>query len=109
MFLEDKRKFPLIEPKADPFTLDSLISWLETKEPAEKYNYLSIDDCLLCQYVSHAKDRSVLFDEAFACVNHNFPHREIAYGCNGSCADCDAYGHTFGAALTRARSIKAGT
>jgi hypothetical protein len=42
------------EVKADPFSLGSLIAWLETKPPAERYCYQDNGGCLLHQYFSHA-------------------------------------------------------
>jgi hypothetical protein len=47
---------PTTDTKKKPgvFTLDGLIAWLETKDPNEKYRYLSIHRCLLAQYF-HAK------------------------------------------------------
>ena len=32
------------------FSVTGLIAWLETQDPATKYDYLSNDDCLLCRY-----------------------------------------------------------
>jgi hypothetical protein len=36
--------------KADPFKLETLIAWLETQDPAKKYDYCDCHNCLLCQY-----------------------------------------------------------
>ena len=41
---------PKWEVKADPFTLDALISWLETQPADRSYPYSSARKCLLCQY-----------------------------------------------------------
>ena len=47
--LYDKR-WEKPEVKADPFSLESLIAWLE-KQPADKpYDYIDSTNCLLCQY-----------------------------------------------------------
>lgn len=116
MFLEDKSKFPLVAPaKADPFTLDSLISWLETKDPAETYNHKCTNgSCLIGQYsAAHGFPhlpyylQTMKFDAAIPPVRKGRmtikAHIEIYH------PGFDIREATFGAALTRARSIKAGT
>lgn len=35
---------------SDPFALSSLIAWLQTQPPEQKYNYISSRRCLLAQY-----------------------------------------------------------
>lgn len=99
MFLEDKSKFPQVEPKADPFTLDSLIAWLETKDPVEEYVWFNLKgSCLLSQY-SCAHGGSPWYVKHFGGEEKCQPFENMAFD----------RPHTFGAALTRARSIKAGT
>jgi hypothetical protein len=39
-----------VETKPEPFTLDSLIGWLETKNPAETYCWMKTGDCLFALY-----------------------------------------------------------
>jgi hypothetical protein len=86
----------------DPFALTTLIKWLETKDPKEKYEYFdTCGGCCLGQYLKAKNvpfeairgdgfrlldDTIILFSPAFA----NIPL---------------AGAHTFGAALTRARSL----
>ena len=36
---------------ADVFTLDSLISWLETQPPEGSYDWLDVNGCLVCLYL----------------------------------------------------------
>jgi hypothetical protein len=47
--LYDKR-WDRPEIKVDPFSLESLIAWLETMPPRAKYCYLSNGECLLAKY-----------------------------------------------------------
>jgi hypothetical protein len=103
--LYDKR-WEKPEIKADPFSLDSLIEWLE-KQPADKpYCYMDNGHCLLGQYFTamgfrlvavggsdfdHETERGVIFPEKF---------NDVAYG------DLQTFdfNRTFGAALKRARA-----
>ena len=41
---------PKWEQKNDPFSLASLIAWLERQEPLEEYCYSSTGECLLARY-----------------------------------------------------------
>jgi hypothetical protein len=81
---------PKWEVKADPFSLESLIAWLE-KMPAEKeYNWASAN-CLLCQYLAE-KGRN--------------PMREYRlFNLDLRCDVAQARPWTFGAALERARKL----
>lgn len=99
----DQQGFVIDAPaKADPFTLDSLIAWLETMPADRVYNFFDCDGrCLIGQYIA-AKSSS----------NH-WRH----YGYPNWMDLVDAHPHvskiathepfTFGAALLRARALKA--
>lgn len=80
-----------VEVKADPFSLESLIAWLE-KQPADReYNWASIDECMCAQYFGCGADWAERHDQF-----------EFATGIR---PDAIALGRpwTFGAALERAR------
>lgn len=94
-----------ISTKADPFSLESLIAWLE-KQPAEKrYNWDLAESCLLGQWCAStglhgldARDKSL---ELGQWDNGNEVFAEIALGDLSRC--------TFGAALERARKAQPST
>ena len=48
--LYDKRWDAKVETKADPFTLESLIAWLETRNPDERYDWTDGATCMCAQY-----------------------------------------------------------
>jgi hypothetical protein len=92
---------PKWEVKAEPFSLDSLIAWLE-KQPADKeYNWSLAGSCLLGQW---CEARGLLGGELFnkslelgQWSNGNDVFAEVALGNLSEC--------TFGAALKRARAL----
>jgi hypothetical protein len=73
-------------------TLDSLIAWLETKDPAETYNWWDADKCLYGQ-----------FGKACGLGGHNFTLEFIAETPGVALREP----HTFGSALERTRALKA--
>ena len=86
--------------KADPFKLETFVAWLETRDPAESYDYCNPSDCLLCRYFSaHG------FERPRVALNYvsgtEFPNelKLLSHG-NGR-----QHGWTVGAALNRARAI----
>lgn len=91
-----------VEVKADPFSLESLIAWLETMPIDKSYNYMDCDGrCLLGQYGSHVGARFHKFTRAkFDSSLGKF--RDLVYEQVASDAP-----HTFGAALDRARTALA--
>ena len=105
MFLEDKSKFPQVDQVAAHFTLDSLISWLETKQSEREYNFMDCTGgCLIGQYFTAVGVRfSTVAGTCYSVglVYHDIPETFRAV------ARCIPF--TFAGALTRARSIKAGT
>jgi hypothetical protein len=106
-------------PQRDIHSIDSLIAWLETKNPDETYNYDNPSYCLLAQYYISMGKEAVLID----AVNMNFygsggdqrlPHgfeRVAKPSQNGFFArifgEVDESA-TFGQALNRACQVKAG-
>ena len=94
------------EPKHDPFSLESLVAWLERQPGDGTYDYCDPFDCLLCRYF-----RAVgipvfsialnIYDLERRGKRHIFPMalKHISYG--------PGYNWTYGAALTRARAALA--
>lgn len=82
----------------DPFTLEGLIAWLETKPADQKYEWDYAESCLLGQWCQFnglegiaARDKSLVLG---TYENGNEAFAETALG--------DLLNCTFGAALTRA-------
>jgi len=50
LFNKDWEK-PKTQP--DPLSLDDLITWLETKDPTQYYNFSNSASCMLAQWVRH--------------------------------------------------------
>lgn len=103
--------------KADPFALSTLIGWLETKDPAERYVYECNGKCLLAQYFTAQGFDNVCMGSshfhhghAWQMVEH-IPESfdEIAISCplRFPYVSAEKYRnrHTFGAALERARQL----
>ena len=96
------------EPKHDPFTLESLVAWLEKMPGDEVYCYTDSGRCLLSQYFSEMLGRPVSITNSYWRFEESFqrlplPKRfdDIAVG------EGLSDGWTFGAALTRARAALA--
>lgn len=82
------------ETKADPFSLESLIAWLE-KQPAETtYNYCDATACLIAKYLQAMGVKNYVMDTPL------FQHRVFGEVANGG-ERID----TYGAALARARKL----
>lgn len=82
----------LFDPKwTKTYTLEDLISWLETKDPNEKYTYYKAEICLVGQWTGQIYGNSDDIDP-----NTFLGCEEIAFG----------YPWTFGAALERARELR---
>lgn len=95
------------ETKADPFTLESLIAWLE-KQPAHiAYDYTDSSNCLLCQYFrAQGFNVNTLSCGGFDIKGSRAPDITYPYI---FCKVSNAMGsETFGAALNRARTFAAG-
>lgn len=100
MFIIDKNLLPTVVTH-EAFSLGSLIAWLETKNPREKYSYTCNGNCLIAQYFK-AHDstfRECTPDEWTDKYGNDHPlppHYDAIALASGSQA-------TFGAALGRAR------
>ena len=108
MFQKDKLAELLEEPDLRslkkevhaPFSLESLIAWLEKQNPREDYPPGSIYDCLLCRYGKAHGIVSVGGRPIFGDVFRKFRESGMSYGQADSVTIPRP--HTFGAALTRA-------
>lgn len=106
--LEEPVLRTLKEVKADPFSLESLIAWLETMPADEVYCFIDTGNCLNCQYLSVVHGAQVTAGSAIYNV------WDVSKGYWGPNIDLPphfnaiANGHgkprTFGAALTRAQA-----
>lgn len=107
---------PKWEVKTDPFTLASLIAWLEQQPPDEEYAYYCGGKCLLAQYFTAMGFQNVwMFADGFwsgampvpGDVGWNEASRRkegtpLPRGFNAIA--CGGHIRTFGAALERARN-----
>src|SRR6516162_9792964 len=89
-------------------SLQDLISWLETKDPAETYEYKRGDCCLLSQFLIHHGITDVSVGVIMWGANHFYNEipehfNEIALGHWLLSSYSEEEEHTFGAALARAR------
>lgn len=83
------------EVKADPFTLESLIAWLEMQPGEKTYNWFDIKDCLACKYLEAAGIEEPWGKIVYTTIFGSEPaYHEIA----------GTRPWTFGAALSRARA-----
>lgn len=86
-----------VKTKADPFSLEGLIAWLETKNPDEQYDYWDRSGgCLLGQYV---KSLGLKWEY----------HSDLSRGLHDKFANVVLYRivapWTFGGALKHARAV----
>lgn len=85
----------------------SLIEWLETKDPNEGYPYINGFQCLLAQYFQEKTGRCRDVG-IFAWTDTSSEKHRIPDGWNAVARGEHAFntkGHTFGAALERARTL----
>ena len=101
MLYDPKWEKPAV--KADPFSLESLIAWLETKPATEFYAWHCAGECLLGQWV--------LSIDKNGCEAADWKN-SFEYVVHGQTIDLTRYEDValggeanFGAALTRARAI----
>lgn len=88
--------------KADPFTLEGLIAWLEHQPVSKKYNYMNCQG--RCLYGQYMKSVGVCWDEAAPTGHSPDPHR--AFREKVYLIACRSAGPSiFGAALERARAL----
>jgi len=89
-------------------SFDGFIKWLETKDPAARYDWWNVRECLAAQYVSHimAVSGSGLHWVSFPYESF-FPGDDKDARMLNYHRICCGYsqGWTFGAALQRARSL----
>lgn len=85
------------EVKADPISLESLIAWLETQNPKARYVFMDCSGgCLLDLY---------LFEVTGWKTNPITLHEKACGGGGNYETIAATYPQTFGAALTRARTL----
>jgi len=91
----------------DIFTIESLISWLEKRDPSESYDFVDIHNCLFAQYFkahgypnANSGGNYVRLGGVMTCQLTPFPA-----GWDRVAARTPS---TFGAALERARTVHAG-
>jgi hypothetical protein len=95
--LYDKR-WDKTEIKSDPFSLESLVAWLETRRENEKYRPWDLSSCLLGQWSkSNGLDKKQILVKSYE-LGRTEPFLTIA-----SIDGPQGEPHTFGAALNRAR------
>lgn len=100
------------EPKPDIFALDTLIGWLEKKDPVGRYRYSSPSNCLLAQYFTDMFGLSVdvsrhyvIRDGIISRYSQFFD--ELPSGWDKIARGSDVWPVlTFGAALRRAKRLR---
>ncbi len=108
MFQPD-RLADLISPpvKDDPFSLDALIAWLETKDPDEGYCFLSAEDG--CLWARYTKDNGGVCEEPYEKYALNGASMSVNLDVGTwRCDVAIGFPRTFGAALSRARALQKG-
>lgn len=116
MFKLDKSPCPDADRKyeceADPYSMGSLIAWMERQEPGARYCYGYSEECLLHDYgvsvglaklSDHTSVWRQIVDGFYARYGFNVDHA-IAMGIGH--AD---FNHTYNSALSRARKYVSGT
>lgn len=100
-FMPEKKAEVADKPKADPFALNTLISWLETKTGA--YHYGSNENCLIAQYF---RAQGVPFKSISGWNNYSV-HGQIQYMQYPMDFSkiASALPRTFPAALARAKKL----
>lgn len=83
-----------------PFTLASLIAWLETRDPGEWYRYTDAETCMLGKYTTSLGGEFCLFEEVYKIGNHSLP----ALGHDFAVYIARPYPQTMRSALIRARA-----
>lgn len=99
--LYDKR-WDKPEVKADPFSMDRVVQWLETKPADETYCYVDGGACLIHQYLTHA---GIPVDRVWSCGDYTARRGSPRIKTSRELWRVSANKpHTFGAALERARA-----
>jgi len=96
---------PKWQQRNDPFSLQSLIAWLELQDPLAEYCYSSTGECLLARYFRERGFNKVIMAADFF---YHFPRFDALYEAVRLPAHFNAIAkgktRTFGAALARARA-----
>ena len=97
----------LFNPKwgeRDVWSTDSLIAWLEARDPHRVYDYGHCRECLLAQYL---RDMG-LYDVAVTSTRASWEGglRELPAGWNNVANDAPGLVWTFGSALQRAHLLR---
>ena len=104
MLYDPKWEKPAV--KADPFSLESLIAWLE-KQPADKtYCYVESNACLLSQYFSEKMGEAIcIVPEGYRRAVEGLTYKSYPAIFNAVARGTTEWKWTFGAALSRARAL----
>lgn len=97
MLYDPKWEVPKV--KADPFTLDDFIAWLEKQPGREKYDFMACNG--RCLYGQYATSHGVAWREAGTSILDRGPIADFCTFVYDHIAGLEPY--TFGAALERAR------
>lgn len=91
---------PLKEVKADPFSLESLIAWLENQPAKKRYCFMDTGHCLIAQYFDHC---GIKYENIGGTIW--WPRLSKSEPLPDGFAEVAGRGAmTFGAALTRAQA-----
>lgn len=103
-----------VETKPDPFSLESLIAWLEKQPTEQTYSFISPSECLLAKYTTahggmYLGDHYIIQETKIEVCPAEDPtincpdYYWVAWGGE----TCDGKERTFGEALHRARKLLA--
>ncbi len=110
MYLIDKNLLPTPEVKSDPFSIDAVIAWLETKDGATAYDSYCHKSCFICRYASAVSGHAMTFSDAVEFIGKKTLGGQwgvIAYGHIWGQKNT-SFDNTFAGALTRARAFRDG-
>lgn len=94
-----------VKTKADPFTLEALIAWLEKQPRRKEYCYTDHGRCLIGQYLSYiGYDKVHVFSDDLFLHGDREARNPLPSIFNKIAL---ASPRTFGAALDRARKVQA--
>lgn len=95
----------MTKPLEEVFTIDNLISWLETKNPDEEYDYMNNYNCLFSQFLRANGFENMSVGGTY--IVHNDKYFTITDQINNIALD-ERYNRdeTFGDALKRAKKIR---
>lgn len=99
MLLDTKSPYWQRQVTADPFTLESLIAWLEMQPADGTYIYTSSRNCVLCQYFRDMGFCNPRISISLLCYDHGTVYFPKVFDRIANKDD-----QTFGDALQRARA-----